>query len=79
MNKVRLIKSIFITLVLLFTFPAFAEKYAGFGDEPTPRSFLGQKEYSPYMDIGYAQRVFWGAPAHRKFQIRQHGRQTAWT
>jgi len=60
MNKVRLIKLFIITLVLLFSFTAFAENYAGYGDEPTPSNFLGQKEYSPYLDIGYPQRVFFG-------------------
>ena len=38
----------------------FAETYAGYGDEPTKSSHLGQKEYSPYLNIGYPQRVFWG-------------------
>ena len=36
------------------------ETYAGYGDEPTQSGHLGEKEYSPYLDIGYPQRVFWG-------------------
>ncbi|MGD8429345.1 MAG: DUF3604 domain-containing protein, partial [Ectothiorhodospiraceae bacterium] len=37
-----------------------AEPYAGYGYEPTETEHLGEKEYSPYLDIGYPQRVFWG-------------------
>jgi hypothetical protein len=37
-----------------------AESYAGYGYEPTKTGHLGEKEYSPYLDIGYPQRVFWG-------------------
>ena len=36
------------------------EAYAGYGSEPTKNDHLGEKEYSPYLDIGYPQRVFWG-------------------
>ncbi len=36
------------------------EAYAGYGNEPTPGSHLGEKEYSPYLEVGYPQRVFWG-------------------
>lgn len=36
------------------------ETYAGYGEEPTRSGHLGEKEYSPYLDIGYPQRVFWG-------------------
>jgi hypothetical protein len=36
------------------------ETYPGYGYEPTPGQHLGEKEYSPYLDIGYPQRVFWG-------------------
>ena len=37
-----------------------AETYPGYGYEPTAGEHLGGKEYSPYLDIGYPQRVFWG-------------------
>jgi hypothetical protein len=41
--------------------PVFAaESYAGYGSEPTDQDHVGEKEYSPYLDIGYPQRVFWG-------------------
>ena len=36
------------------------ETYPGYGYEPTPGQHLGEKEYSPYLDIGYPQHVFWG-------------------
>ena len=58
------------TLRLAITFmvmcsPAVAQQaqtggYAGYGGEPTQGDHLGEKEYSPYLDIGYPQRVFWG-------------------
>lgn len=37
-----------------------AESYASYGYAPTKTGHLGEKEYSPYLDIGYPQRVFWG-------------------
>ena len=37
-----------------------AEPYAGYGDEPSQAGHLAAMEYSPYLDIGYPQRVFWG-------------------
>jgi len=37
-----------------------AEPYAGYGSEPTSSDHVGEKEYSPYLNIGYPQRVFWG-------------------
>jgi len=37
-----------------------AESYAGYGSEPTGQGHAGEKEYSPYLNIGYPQRVFWG-------------------
>jgi len=37
-----------------------AEPYAGYGGEPTKDSHIGEKEYSPYLTIGYPQRVYWG-------------------
>ena len=38
---------------------ASAQIYGGHAGDPA-HSTLGQKEYSPYLDIGYPQRVFWG-------------------
>jgi hypothetical protein len=37
-----------------------AESYAGYGYEPTKDGHIGEKEYSPYLNIGYPQKVFWG-------------------
>jgi len=34
-----------------------AESYAGYGSEPTNEGHVGKREYSPYLNIGYPQRV----------------------
>jgi hypothetical protein len=60
MNKVNFIKSIFVTAALLFAFPAFAETAPPYGYEPAQSGHIGGKEYSPYLNIGYPQKVFWG-------------------
>ena len=60
MNKVNFIKSIFVTAALLFTIPAFAENAPPYGYEPDQSGHIGGKEYSPYLNIGYPQKVFWG-------------------
>jgi hypothetical protein len=49
-----------LAAAILFAFPAFAETRAGYGYEPTQSGHIGEKEYSPYLGIGYPQRVFWG-------------------
>jgi hypothetical protein len=36
------------------------EDYAGYGYEPTQTDHIGEKEYSPFLNDGYPQRVFWG-------------------
>jgi hypothetical protein len=36
------------------------ETYPGYGYEPTAEDHLGEREYSPYLHIGYPQHVFWG-------------------
>jgi len=36
------------------------EPYAGYGGEPTASDHIGEKTYSPYLNTGYPQRVFWG-------------------
>jgi len=54
---------VLLTLGAGLLFPAAlnaAEPYAGYGSEPTKDGHVGRKEYSPYLDIGYPQRVFWG-------------------
>ena len=37
-----------------------AEPYAGYGYGPTQSGHIGEKEYSPYLNQGFPQRVFWG-------------------
>ncbi|MGD9391686.1 MAG: DUF3604 domain-containing protein [Chromatiales bacterium] len=36
------------------------ETYPGYGYAPTEGEHIGEKEYSPYLNIGYPQRVYWG-------------------
>ena len=60
MNNPRSLLAVLISVACLAHLPGHAETYAGYGDEPTRSGHLGEKEYSPYLNIGYPQRVFWG-------------------
>jgi hypothetical protein len=61
MNKPRFLLDVAISALFIVSAAANAEEpYAGYGVEPTKGDHLGEKEYSPYLDIGYPQRVFWG-------------------
>ena len=60
MKKTVLLCLIACSIVPFTYLPASAETYAGYGNEPTKSEHLGEKEYSPYLNIGYPQRVFWG-------------------
>lgn len=52
---------IFSGVLLFSALPAMAaEPYAGYGDAPTKGGHIGEKEYSPYLDIGYPQRPYFG-------------------
>ena len=54
---------ILVILYSLVFIPAIAcaePQSAGYGYSPTESGHLGTKEYSPYLNIGYPQRVFWG-------------------
>jgi hypothetical protein len=45
----------------LVTAGAHAEEgYAGYGYEPTADGHIGEKEYSPYLNVGYPKMVYWG-------------------
>jgi hypothetical protein len=58
-NKIiGLVMASFVTLAAAAS--VYAETYSGYGYEPTKGGHIGEKEYSPYLDIGYPQRVFWG-------------------
>jgi len=51
----------YIAAVSLLPLTAQADKtYPGYGSEPTEGDHIGEKEYSPYLDSGYPQRVLWG-------------------
>jgi hypothetical protein len=60
MNNSKSLLAVVITTACLGPLAAHAETYPGYGYEPTQSDHLGEKEYSPYLDIGYPQRVFWG-------------------
>jgi hypothetical protein len=61
MNNPKSLLAIVITAACLGPLAASAEEtYGGYGYEPTPREYLGEKESSPYLDIGYPRREFWG-------------------
>jgi len=49
-----------ITAATAIAASSHAETYPGYGQEPTQGEHIGEKEYSPYLDIGYPQRVLWG-------------------
>jgi hypothetical protein len=60
-NRRHSVVAAVIAATLLIPTGVHAEKgYAGYGYEPTKGDHIGEKEYSPYLDIGYPQRVFWG-------------------
>jgi hypothetical protein len=48
------------TLLFCTNISVAAEPKAGYGYEPTKTGHIGEKEYSPYLEIGYPQRVLWG-------------------
>ncbi|TGD74931.1 DUF3604 domain-containing protein [Mangrovimicrobium sediminis] len=47
-------------LLLTATASVSAQDYAGYGEQPDSANHLGQAEYSPYLNRGYPQQVFWG-------------------
>ncbi len=59
-HQKRIISGI-ITIALLAPAGIQAEEsYPGYGYEPTESEHIGEKEYSPFLDIGYPQRPYWG-------------------
>ncbi len=61
MNKLTRLPAAAIVAAFLVPVAALAEEtYPGYGYQPTEGDHLGEREYSPYLDIGYPQRVFWG-------------------
>jgi len=60
--SIRVVSALIVSACLvLLTQPAVAkgEGYGGLAIDPKDGGF-GKKEYSPYLNIGYPQRVFWG-------------------
>jgi hypothetical protein len=61
MTKPKRVLTLAIMPVLLAPASLFAEEGdPGYGYEPTAADHIGEKEYSPYLNIGYPQRIFWG-------------------
>ncbi|WP_455202803.1 DUF3604 domain-containing protein [Kaarinaea lacus] len=57
----RTFNVVLVLYVVYFSAIAIAaEPYAGYGGGPTKSDHIGEKEYSPYLNQGYPQRVFWG-------------------
>jgi hypothetical protein len=52
----------FVSMALLVMCPQTlaAESYAGYGAEPVKSGHIGDKEYGPYLEIGFPQNVYWG-------------------
>jgi len=59
MKSVNLVVAGIFFATTLMVVQASAKIYGGHAGDPADSTF-GQKEYSPYLDIGYPQRVFWG-------------------
>ena len=55
---IKLVMAAFVTLAAAGL--VHAETSAPYGYEPSEDGHIGGKEYSPYLNIGYPQRVFWG-------------------
>lgn len=60
MKYSKVVQTVLISSAVFLTQPAFAETSAPYGYEPTDEGHIGGKEYSPYLNIGYPQKVFWG-------------------
>jgi hypothetical protein len=60
-NRHRLIVAAAIATAMLVTAGVHAaEGHPSYGYGQTGDDHIGQKEYSPYLNIGYPQRVYWG-------------------
>jgi hypothetical protein len=60
MTRPKSLLAFAISTAMLVPAAVNAETCAGYGYEPTEGDHLGEKEYSPYLESGYPQRVFWG-------------------
>jgi hypothetical protein len=61
MKHRRSLLAVVITSLAIGPLAANAEQtYPGYGYGPTKSDHIGEKEYSPFLDIGYPQRVYWG-------------------
>ncbi len=61
MNGPKQLLAAAISAICLFPVGVFAGGgYPGYGSVPTKGDRIGEREYSPYLDVGYPQRVYWG-------------------
>jgi len=61
MSRLSILTAVSIMLVLVAPLPSQASENAPpYGYEPSEDAHIGEKEYSPYLNIGYPQRVYWG-------------------
>ena len=62
MNSTLRTFAVLVSIAVSFAASVFAAEipHAGYGGEPTKTGHIGEKEYSPYLNIGYPQRVYWG-------------------
>ncbi len=49
-----------LSTCLVLAVPVHAADYAGYGEQPSASNHLGKQEYSPYLNAGYPQQVYWG-------------------
>jgi len=59
-NQKRLTAALAFLVAILPTQLPAAESFLVYGYAPTEDEHIGEKEYSPYLNIGYPQRVYWG-------------------
>ena len=56
----RLLALAIAAATLIPTSARAEDNYPGYGYGPTGADHIGQKEYSPYLQIGYPRNVYWG-------------------
>ncbi len=57
--KARITRNLLPSL-LAVAVSASAQNFAGYGEEPSAKNHLGGAEYSPYLNEGFPQHVYWG-------------------
>jgi len=60
MKNLSILTAVLISTLSVPTLATATEPYAGYGEAPAQSGHVGGKEYGPYLDMGFPQRVFWG-------------------